>query len=234
MFASERNAGLVNGISLAVGDSNIRPSSCVRNLGAWLDSKMDMEQHVNSICKSCFGQIWQIGHIRQYLTTDATKSLVNSLVTSRLDYCNALLSGVPKTILNKLQNVQNTAARVVTRTSRYCHITPIQKELHWLPTQYTVQYKILTHTYKALHDQSPVYIKELLHVYKPRRELRSQNSSLILKVPRSRTVSYGDRSFAIIAPKLWKALPSGVRESSTLFAFKKSLKTHLFMQMYGQ
>ena len=159
---------------------------------------------------------------------------MNSLVTSRLDYCNALLSGVPKTILNKLQNVQNTSARVVTRTSRYCHITPILKELHWLPVQYRVQYKILIHTYKALHDQSPVYIKELLHVYKPRRELRPQNSPLTLKVPKSRTVSYGDRSFAIIAPKLWNALPPGVRECTTLFAFKKSLKTHLFLQMYGQ
>ena len=120
---------------------------------------------MNSICKSCFGQIRQIGNIRQYLTTDATKSLVNSLVTSRLDYCNALLSGVPKTILNKLQNVQNTAARVVTRTSRNCHITPILKELHWLPVQYRVQYKILSQTYKALHDKFPVYIIELLHVY---------------------------------------------------------------------
>ena len=234
IFTSERNAGLVNGISVTVGDSNIKPSSCVRNLGAWLDSRMDMEQHVNSVCKSCFGQIRQIGHIRQYLTTDASKSLVNSLVTSRLDYCNALLSGVPKTILNKLQNVQNTAARVVTRTSRYCHITPILKELHWLPVQYRVQYKILTHTYKALHDRSPVYIKELLHVYRPRRELRSQNGPLILEVPRSRTVLYGDRSFAITAPKLWNALPPGVRACSSLCAFKKSLKTHLFIQMYGQ
>ena len=152
----------------------------------------------------------------QYLTMDATNSLVNSLVTSRLDYCNALLSGVPKTILNKLQNVQNTAARVVTKTSRYCHIAPILKELHWLPVQYRVQYKILTHTYKALHDQAPVYIKELLIVYRPSRDLRSQNSSLILEVPRSRTVLYGDHSFAITAPKLWNALPPGVRACSSL------------------
>ena len=152
---------------------------------------------------------------------------MNSLVTSRLDCCNTLLSGIPKTILNKLQNVQNTTARVVTRTSRYCHITPILKELHWLPVQYRVRYKILTHTYKALQDQFRVYIKALLHVYKPRRELRSHNSSHILKVPRSRTVSYGDRSFAIIAPKLWNALPPEVRECSTLFAFKKSLNPYL-------
>ena len=173
VFTSERNAGLVNGITVTVGDSNIKPSSCVRNLGAWLDSRMDMEQHVNLVCKSCFGQIRQIGHIRQYLTTDAAISIVNSLVTSRLDYCNALLSGVPKAILNKLQNTQNTAACVVTRTSRNCRITPILKELHWLPVQYRVQYKILTHTYKEIHDQSPVYIKELLYVYRPRRHLRS-------------------------------------------------------------
>ena len=189
---------------------------------------------MNSVCKSCFGQIRQIGHIRKYLTIDATKSLVNSLVTSRLDYCNALLSGVPKTTLNKLQNVQNTAARVVIKTSRYCHITPILKELHWLPVQYRTQYKILTHTYKALHEQSPVYIKELLQVYRPRRDLRSQNNPLILEVPRSRTVLFGDHSFAIIAPKLWNALPPGVRVCSTLCAFKQSLKTHFFIQTHGK
>ena len=189
VFTSERNSRLVSEISVTVGDSNIKSSSCVKNLGAWLDSRMDMERHVNSVCKSCFGQIRQISHIRQFLTTDATKSLVNSLVTSRLDYCNALLYGVPKTILNKLQNVH---ARVVTRTSRFSHITHILKELHWLPIQYRVQYKILTHTYKALHDQSPGYIKKLLNVYMPRRNLRSQNNHLILEVPKSRTATYGD------------------------------------------
>ena len=87
VFTSERNSSLVSEISVTVGDSNIKFSSSVRNLGAWLDSGMDMEQHVNSVCKSCFGQIRQISHIRHFLTTDATKSLVNSLVTSRLDYC---------------------------------------------------------------------------------------------------------------------------------------------------
>ena len=96
VFTSEHNAGLVNGISVTVGDSNIKPSSCVRNLGAWLDSRMDMEQHVNSVCKSCFGQIRRIGHIRQYLTTNASKSLVNALVTKcskhRCTCCNQDIS----------------------------------------------------------------------------------------------------------------------------------------------
>ena len=111
MFTSELNSGLVSEISVTVGDSNIKPSSCVRYLGSWFDSRIDMERHVNSVCKSCFGQIRQISHIRQFLTTGATKSLVNSLVTSRLDYCNALLYGVPKTILNKLKCSKHSCTR---------------------------------------------------------------------------------------------------------------------------
>ena len=63
------------------------------HLGAWLDSKMNMEKNVNSVCRSCYGQLRQIGHIRQYLSIDATKSVVNSLVTSRIDNCNSLLNG---------------------------------------------------------------------------------------------------------------------------------------------
>ena len=75
---------------------------------------------------------------------------------------------------------------------------------------------------------------ELLQVYRPRRDLRSQNNPLILEVPRSGTVSYGDRSFAIIAAKLWNALPLGVQDYSILCAFQPSLTTHLFIQMYGK
>lgn len=233
VFSSQRNSTLVGELHVTVGESKIEPSTSVRNLGALFDSRMDMEQHVNSASRSCYAQLRQIGHIRQYLTTEATKSLVNSLVTSRLDYCNALLSGVSKTILNKLQKVQNTAARIISRTSRYNHITPILKELHWLPVQYRIQHKILTHTYKALNNQSPMYTKDLLQIYKPKRDLRSQNASTSLVVPRSRTVTYGDRSFSIAAPKLWNALPSGIRDSGTLYSFKRSLKTHLFIQAYG-
>ena len=83
------------------------------------------------------------------------------LITSRLDYCNALINGISNTTLNKLQHVQNTAARIITRTSRHSHITPVLKKLHWLPVKYRVQYKVLTHTYKALHEEYPAYIRNM-------------------------------------------------------------------------
>ena len=103
-------------------------------------------------------------------------SLINGLVTSRIDYCNALLHGLPNTLINKLQRVQNTAARIITSTTRRSHITPVLKELHWLPVQYRIQYKIQIHTYNALHDRSPLYIKDMLNIYRPNRTLRSQNN----------------------------------------------------------
>ena len=192
-----------------------------------------MEQHVNAVSRSCYAQLRQIGHIRQYLSNNTTQTLINSLVTSRLDYCNSLLHGVPMTTLNRLQMVQNTAARIVKRTSRFEHITPVLKELHWLPVEYRIDFKILTHTYKALNGNSPSYIKDLLDLYQPKRALRSQDDSLTLVVPRTRTTTYGDRSFETAAPRLWNALPLGIRKSTTLSSFKTSLKTHFFLHVFG-
>jgi hypothetical protein len=232
MFSSPYNSKHIEDLSITVGDSKINQSVNVRNLGAIFDSNMNMEDHVNSVCRSCYAHLRQIGRIRKYLTIDASKQLVTSLVISRLDYCNALLYGVPQTLINKLQIVQNTAARIISRTSRYDHITPVLKELHWLPVQYRIQFKILTHTYKALNGKSPEYMEEMLCVYKPRRNLRSQNKALTLVIPKSKTVTYGDRRFEYAAPKLWNDLPSGVRDSSSLCSFKRALKTHYFKQAY--
>ena len=159
--------------------------------------------------------------------------LVNSLVTSRMDYCNGLLYGVPMTALKKLQTVQNTAARLISKTARHDHISPVLKDLHWLPVQQRIQFKILTLTFKAIHNLAPEYIKNLLQVYKFGRNLRSQSSSIRLVLPKSRYMTYGDRCFASAAPKLWNELPSIIRDCETLDSFKRSLKTHLFTQSHG-
>ena len=228
LFVSKKFANEVKDVSIKVGDSVIAPSTSVRNLGAILDSQMTMEEQVNSVSRSCFMQIRNIGKIRQYLTNDSTKSLMNSLVTSRLDYCNSLLIGTPRYILNKLQNVQNTAARLISRTPRFSHITPVLKELHWLPVEQRVEYKILTFVHKALHGQAPVYINSMLHVYTPTRQLCSVHDPCLLQVPRTKTSTCGDRSFVASAPRLWNALPISLRNSDSLPAFKRALKTHIF------
>ncbi|XP_060083129.1 uncharacterized protein LOC132562405 [Ylistrum balloti] len=182
------------GLQLKVGAQTFEAVQAVRNLGVHFDSSLNMEKQINSIASSCYHQIRNIGGIRQFITTDACKTLVHSLVTSRLDYGNALLVGVSDTLMSRLQRVQNTAARLVTRTRKRDHITPVLYLLHWLPVRFRSQYKILMYTYKAINGTAPEYLQELVTVYRPSRSLRSETESLLC-VPNSRTVTYGNRCF---------------------------------------
>ncbi|KAL0148273.1 hypothetical protein M9458_056419 [Cirrhinus mrigala] len=157
--------------------------------------------------------------------------LVHAFMTSRLDYCNALLGGCPASSINKLQIVQNAAARVLTRSRKYDHITPILKCLHWLlPIRFRISYKILLLTYKALNGLAPAYLTSLPR-YNPSRSLRSQNSELLV-VPRIAKSTKGGRAFSHLDPKLWNSLPDNVRGSDTLSLFKSRLKTHLFSKAF--
>jgi hypothetical protein len=213
--------------NLEFGSSVVHAVPFVKNLGVLFDTNFTMKRQVNAVVKACYYQIRNIGSIRQYLTQDACKTLVNSLVTSRLDYGNALLHKLPNSLLSRLQSVQNTAARLVTRTRKHDHVTPILRDLHWLPVLYRPQYKLLVYVYKAVHGNAPTYLDELITMYLPTRSLRSESSSL-LEVPKTRTVTYGDRRFDKAAADLWNTLPLAIKNSASLSSFKTNIKTHLF------
>ena len=134
--------------------------------------------------------------------------------------------------MSKLQIVQNAAARIIAKTNRRQHITPVLCKLHWLPVQYRVTFKILLFTYKALNDIAPGYLKELLHVYVPGRSNLRSSSKFLLTVPRSRLVSCGDKSFSVAAPSLWNSLPLHIRLAQSVDSFKKLLKTYLFQMAF--
>ncbi len=152
-------------------------------------------------------------------------------MTSRLDYCNALLGGCPASSINKLQEVQNAAARFLTRSRKYDHISPILRSLHWLPIKFRISYKILLLTYKALNGLAPAYLTSLLSRYNPTHFLRSQNSGF-LAVPRIAKSTKRGTAFSHLTPKLWNSLPDNVQGSDTLSLFKYRLKTHLFSQAF--
>ena len=165
------------------------------------------------------------------LSYDATVTIVHAFITSRLDYCNSLFFGLPGYVLKRLQRVQNAAARLVFQAKKYDHVTPLLINLHWLPIELRIEYKILLITFKVLHGDAPKYLCDLLIKYTPVRALRSASKNLLCK-PRFNLKTYGGRSFAVAAPTLWNNLPSSIKDSGTVSSFKKLLKTFLFKKAY--
>ena len=210
-----------------VGDSIIRPTAVARNIGVMFDNELSLKYQVPKLCQVAFFYIRRIRSIRHCLTQHATELLIHSLVISRLDYGNGLLYGVSDKLLDKLQRVQNVAARVVVKASRYDHVTPILKTLHWLPIRYRTEYKLLLLTFKALHHLAPSYLTDLLQLYHTTRTLRSSSDALLTEHS-ARLRNYGDRDFSVAAPKLWNNLPLNMRECGSANSFKRLLKTHLF------
>ncbi|KAI5614035.1 hypothetical protein C0J50_3756, partial [Silurus asotus] len=172
-----------------------------------------------------------IAKIRNMMSLQDAEKLVHAFVTSRLDYCNALLSGCASKCINKLHLVQNAAARVLTRSRKYYHITPVLISLHWLPIKSRIDYKILLLTYKALNGLAPQYLSELLYQYDPPCLLRSKGAGYLL-VPQIMKTTAEGRSFSYKAPQLWNSLPTSVRDSNTVSVFKSRLKTYLFSQAF--
>ncbi len=170
-------------------------SSTVKNLGVILDSNLSFENHNSHVIKTAFFHLRNIAKLRNMLSVSDAEKLVHAFMTSRPDYCNALLVGCPASSISKLQIVQNVAARVFTRSRKYDHITPILQSLHWLPIKIRISYKILLLAYKALNDLAPAYQTNLLSHYNPTRSLRSQNSGLLV-VPRIAKSTKGGRTFS--------------------------------------
>ena len=232
-FSSKQNYESVKNLSIVihVDDVVVPVKTDVRDLGVYFDTCLTMENHVNHVTRQCFMHLRNIAKVRQFLTCDALQSLIRAMVTSRLDYGNALLCGIFERLTTGLQRVQNYAARLIAGASRGDHITPLLVSLHWLPIKFRISYKVLVLVYQAIHGTAPVYMCELLQIYQPSRSLRSE-SELRLVVPRFRTVTYGANSFRTTAAKLWNSLPVSLRNLPSFNSFKSMLKTHLFQLAY--
>ena len=232
ILSSPFNRQEINVEHIQVGTAAISPALSVRNLGVIFDSHLTMGNHVRRICSTAYYHLRNISSIRKALTHDSVIALVHAFVSCRLDYCNSLLSGISKELLQKLQRVQNMSARMITGTKKHDHITPILKGLHWLPVEQRIKFKLLLFTFKALNGAAPSYIRDLLTIHKGQRQLRSSSGN-ILVVPKTRLKTAGDRTFIYQAATLWNALPETIRSIKTVATFKCHVKTYLFQLAYS-
>ena len=216
-----------------VSDDLIQASSHTSYLGVLFDEGFSFNKHISSTCKVAYYHLRNISRIRRHLDDFCLKTVVQALVMSRVDYCNSLLYGLPSYQIARLQHVQNAAARLISKTQRSDHITPVLFSLHWLPIEARISFKILLLTYKILNGLAPGYLSDLISPYKPnRRNLRSAEKNL-LAVPRTRLKTFGDRSFSVASPVLWNTVLLAIKNSSTISIFKKRLKTFLFKRYFN-
>ena len=162
---------------------------------------MSFDKQVSETCKACYFHICALRHIRASLTTEASKTIAAAIVGSRLDFCNSLLAGTSVSNLTRLQRVQNTLARVVAQKPRFCHITPVLSDLHWLPVRHRISFKISTVTFRVLQSQQPSYLSSLIPRYVSARALRSSSSFSICVPPRKTTMA-ASKSFSSVASNI--------------------------------
>lgn len=193
-----------------------------------MDSALKLDAQISAVVRSSFFQLRQLAKVKTVVNQHNFEILIHAFITTRLDYCNALYCGLNKTLLLRLQLVQNAAARLLTGSRKFDHITPILKSLHWLPVRFRIDFKILLLAFKCLHGLAPQYLCDLIVPYTPARSLRSADQAK-LDPPKVKTKkTRGDRAFSVVAPRLWNELPLNIKQASSLPIFKSLLKTHFF------
>lgn len=216
---------------IAVGDILINPRTKVKNLGVTIDQNLTMTNHVNNVVSAAFMKLRELYFYRRFLTKDSLIVLVHAFITSRVDYCNSLFTGLPDVLLRKLQSVLNASARLISGTRKHDHISHVLKDLHWLPVKQRIKFKLLLTVFKCLNGSAPLYLRRRLNIVNSPK-LRSLNKNLLI-VPLSKTKLYGDRRFSVAGPRYWNLLPEEIRLSSSIDIFKSKLKTFLFKEAYG-
>jgi hypothetical protein len=150
--------------SVDVAGSVVALADHIKILGVTLDSQLTMDRHVNDVCRSAFFHVRALRHIRSAITDDVAKAVACAFVGARLDYANSVLYGVSSKNIARLQRMQNALARVVLgqSASHFISTRSMLKDLHWLPIEYRIKFKIAKLAYNARVSSAPVYLSSLL------------------------------------------------------------------------
>ena len=198
---------------ITICDESVFKSDSTTLLGVEVDSALSLKNHVKNTTKCCFYKLHNLFKIRRFLSEDAAKTMVHTLITSKLDYCNSVLNGLPNTTLEFLVRVQKAATRLISNKTKFQHISTVMKDLHWLPVKKRIEYKILVLTFKCVHNLAPAYLTELLH-NRINKRTRADNNNLLV-VPKVKKSTFGGRSFSFTGPFLWNQLPNHLRHASS-------------------
>ena len=218
---------------LKVNNVEVQRSSVIKYLGTHMDEKLSFKEHITAKCRTAAINFQRIKAIWQVLTEQATETLVLATVMSHLDYCNAILCDLPNTDISQLQAIQNMCAKLVKGVTKYTSNEEVLYQLHWLPVQQGIKFKILTLVHKCINCEAPTYLQNLLINHPAARQgLQSQSMVKRLVVPRVHRSTFAARSFSHVGPLWWNQLPNDIKSIESQGQFKKHLKSLLFRECF--
>ena len=230
LYGTKQQVSKSNITELNVGTEVVKCVKSVRDLGVFMDSTLTFDLHIRKKCQIANNQLRNIRSVRKHLSQNATEILVHGLIHSHLDFCNGLFSNLPEYQINRLQTIQNRAAKLVVNASYEQPSSPILQSLHWLPVRARIQFKILTTVFKCLNGTAPAYLSDLISIKQHRYSARS--SKLLMLQEKRTNTKFADRSFEVVGPRWWNALPAEIRNLSSESSFRRELKTFLFRKSY--
>ncbi len=170
-----------------------------------IDDQLNFTDHITKTVRSCRFALYNIKNIRPLFCP------VQALVLSRLDYCDALLAGLPASSIKPLQLIQNAAARLIFNEPKRTLVTPLSINLHWLPIAARIKFKALMFAYRSTSGSAPLYLNSLLQTYVPSRSLRSASERRIT-VPSHRGTKSLSQTFSLTVPIWWNDLSNSIQQ----------------------
>ena len=207
----------------------VTPSNSARDLGIEMNATLSFDEHITNTVSSCFASLCQINRVKYLFDSKSLENVIHTLVFSPLFYCSPVWSSTSKKNVSKLQSVQNFAARVVTGSRKFEHITPVLRDLNWLPVSSMLKYTVGTLTFKCLKGLAPRYLcsRFVTRATVHDRNTRNKNK---LDIPGYKSAA-GQRSFLYRSVTMWNSLPTAITDCNSLEMFKRKLKDYLF-QLY--
>ena len=208
----------------------LKPTDSAKDLGVFLDPHLTYYHHISCVTSSCFTKLCQINRVKRSFDQETLELLITSLVFSKMLYYSSVWSNTTLQNINRLQSIQNFASKIVTNSRKFDHVTPLLRELNWLPVKEQLFYRDSVLTFKCQNDLAPQYLtskftkRSNIHT----RNTRTRNS---LQIPLYRT-AIGQHTFSYRGANIWNNLHNELRQSASLASFKRALKGTLLRQTF--
>ena len=228
IFGSRPMIRRLSDFKLSLLGKELLPSESIKDLGVTFDPTLSFDNHILATVSSCMSKLAQINRAKHAFNSGLLVTIINALVFSKLYYCSTVWSSTTACNVQKLQLVQNFAARIISGTYKFEHITPSLKNLRWLPVKKQLYLRDAVFAFKCMTGCAPTYLTSQF-VKRQQISSRTTRNSQQLNIPLCKTTA-GQRSFYYRIVKLWNSLDKDLKLCESHTNFKKTLKTKLLSE----